>query len=170
MKKIIYTLSLVLMFLAAANNLSAQKYGYVNSIQLLSELPDISQADEAVLAYQNTLVQKGEAMVKAFEANYQAYIAAAESGTLSAIEQQKREGALTVEQQEIQQYEYEVQGLIARKREEVYAPILEKVRAAIEKIGKENGYTMIFDSSAGGLLTMDPSDDVSSLVKSHLGL
>lgn len=170
MKKVIYTLSLVLLFLVSANSLNAQKFGYVNSIQLLSELPEIASADEAILAYQQTLVSKGEAMVKTFEANYQAYMTEAQSGTLTAIQQQQREGDLTVEQQEIQKYEYEVQNLIAQKREEMYAPILEKVRSTIEAIGKSDGYTMIFDSSVGGLLTADDADDISALVKTKLGL
>lgn len=170
MKNVIYTLSLILIFLASANNLNAQKFGYVNSIQLLSELPEISQADEQILTYQNTLIAKGEAMVKTFEANYQLYMQEAQSGTLTAVQQQQKEGALTLEQQEIQQYEYEVQNLITQKREEMYAPILEKVRSTIEAIGKENGYTMIFDSSVGGLLTADDNDDISALVKSKLGI
>lgn len=170
MKKVIYTLSLVLMFLASANSLSAQKFGYVNSIQLLSELPEISQADEAIASYQQSLITKGESMVKTFEANYQAYIEQAQSGTLTAIQQQQKEGDLTLEQQGIQQYEYEVQNLIAQKREEMYAPILEKVRTAIQEVGTENGYTMIFDSSVGGLLTANDSDDISSVVKTKLGL
>ncbi len=170
MKNAIYTLSLILMFLASANSLSAQKFGYVNSIQLLSELPEITQADEAIAAYQQELISKGETMVKTFETNYQAYIEQAQSGTLTAIQQQQKEGDLTLEQQEIQQYEYEVQNLIAQKREEMYAPILDKVRSTIQKIGTDNGYTMIFDSSVGGLLTADDADDISSIVKTKLGL
>jgi len=170
MKKVIYSLSLVLMFLVSANSLNAQKFGYVNSIQLLSELPDITKADEAILAYQQSLVTKGEEMVKVFEANYQAYMTEAQNGTLTAIQQQKKEGDLTLEQQEIQKYEYEVQTLITQKREEMYAPILEKVRTTIEQIGKEGGYTMIFDSSVGGLLTADDADDIGAIVKTKLGI
>lgn len=168
MKNVIYTLSLILMFLVSTNSLSAQKFGYVNSIQLLSELPEITTADDAILAYQTTLISKGEAMVKTFEANYQLYMQEAQSGTLTAVQSQQKEGALTLEQQQIQQYEYEVQNLIAQKREEMYAPILDKVRKAIEDIGKENGYTMIFDSAV--LLYADETQDVGALVKAKLGL
>lgn len=170
MKKVIYTLSLVLIFLVSANSLNAQKFGYVNSIQLLSELPEIASADEAILAYQETLVSKGEAMVQAFEASYQTYMTEAQSGTLTAIQQQQKEGDLTVAQQDIQKYEYEVQNLIAQKREELYAPILDKVRTAIEEVGKSNGYTMIFDSSVGGILSADDTEDLGALVKTKLGL
>jgi len=170
MKKVFYSLSLILMFMASTQSLSAQKFGYVNSIQLLSELPEITQADDAILAYQQTLVSKGEEMVKAFEVSYESFITDAQSGNLTAIQQQQKEGDLALQQQEIQKYEYEVQNLITQKREEMYAPILEKVRSTIEQVGKEGGYTMIFDSSVGGILTANDSDDVSSMVKSKLGL
>ncbi len=158
------------MFLASANSLSAQKFGYINSIQLLSELPEISAADDAIIEYQNTLVQEGQAMVKTFETNYQAYIEKAQSGELSQVQQQQKEGELAMEQQKIQEYEYKVQTLVTLKREETYAPILEKVRSTIEQVGKEEGYTMIFDSSVGGILSADEGDDILNLVKSKLGI
>jgi len=158
------------MFLISTNSLSAQKFGYVNSIQLLSELPEISTADDAIVAFQTTLVDKGQTMVKAFEANYQKYMTEAQNGTLSQVQQQQKEGALAMEQQKIQEYEYEVQSLVSKKREEMYAPILEKVRTTIEQIGKEEGYTMIFDSSVGGILSADDGDDIISLVKTKLGI
>ena len=86
------------------------------------------------------------------------------------MQQQQKEGALAMEQQKIQEYEYEVQTLVTQKREELYAPILEKVRVTIEQIGKDEGYTMIFDSSAGGILSADEGDDILSLVKTKLGI
>ena len=159
-----------MMFLISTNSLSAQKFGYVNSIQLLSELPEISTADNAIVAYQETLVEKGQTMVKAFETNYQNYIAEAQSGVLSQVQQQQKEGALAMEQQKIQEYEYEVQSMVAKMREEMYAPILEKVRTTIEQIGKDEGYTMIFDSSVGGILSADDGDDIMNLVKAKLGI
>lgn len=158
------------MFLASANSLSAQKFGYINSIQLLSELPEISAADDVIIEYQNTLVQEGQSMVKTFEANYQAYIEKAQSGVLSQVQQQQQEGELAMEQQKIQEYEYKVQTLVTQKREEIYAPILEKVRSTIEQVGKEEGYTMIFDSSVGGILSAEDEDDILNKVKSKLGL
>lgn len=158
------------MFLISSNSLSAQKFGYINSIELLSELPEISAADDAIVAYQTGLVEKGQAMVKTFEANYQKYMEEAQSGMLSGVQQQQKEGALAMEQQKIQEYEYEVQTLVTQKREEMYAPILDKVRQTIEQIGKDEGYTMIFDSSVGGILSADDGDNILNLVKTKLGI
>lgn len=170
MKKLIYTAAFLCAFMLNANESLAQKFGYINSAQLLAELPEIKAADDQLQVYQNGLITKGQEMMKTLETNYQAYMAEAQSGSLSQVQQQQKEGELGQQQQEIQNYEYEVQNKIAVKREELYAPILEKVRKVIEEIGQEGGYTMIFDASAGGLLSADEGDDMLSLVKTKLGI
>ncbi len=170
MKKTVYPLLLICAFLLSSIDAQAQKFGYINSVQLLSELPDIKNADEQLQTFQAGLVEKGQGMMKSLEDNYQKYMAEAQSGSLSLVQQQQKEGELAKQQQEIQNYEYEVQNQIGAKREELYAPILEKVRLVIEEIGKQEGYTMIFDSSAGGLLSADEGDDILNTVKAKLGL
>jgi outer membrane protein len=165
LKSIITALSLVL-FLSVG--LNAQKFGYVNSTQLLVDMPDVKSADSQLETYQKQLVSKGETMVKSFEAKYKAYIDKANAGTLSKIEMQKEEGALATEQQKIQQYELEVQQKILTKREELYKPILAKVQAAIDAVGADGGYTMIFDTSTGALLHADSNEDLTSKIKAKL--
>lgn len=170
MKKTVYPLLLLCAFLLSSIDAQAQKFGYINSVQLLSELPDIKNADTQLQSFQAGLVEKGQGMMKSLEDNYQKYMVEAQSGALSLVQQQQKEGELAKQQQEIQNYEYEVQNQIGAKREELYAPILEKVRLVIEEVGKQEGYTMIFDSSAGGLLSADEGDDILNTVKAKLGL
>ena len=153
-----------------ATTVNAQKFGYINSAALLSELPDVKAADSELETYQKQLMSSGESMVKAFEAKYQQYAKEAADGLLSQVQMKEKEGELGLEQQKIQQYEVEVQQKILKKREELYQPILDKVKQAIETVGANNGYTMIFDSSGGTILHAQDSDDVMSLVKTQLGI
>ncbi|NNE25514.1 MAG: OmpH family outer membrane protein [Saprospiraceae bacterium] len=154
----------------ASFSVNAQKFGYINSALLLSEMPEVKSADSQLETYQSQLVSKGEDMVKAFETKYQKYAQEANNGVLSQVQMQQKEAELGQEQQKIQQYEVEVQQKILAKREELYQPILDKVKVAIESVGKDNGYTMIFDTSTGTLLHANDSDDVMSLVKTKLGI
>ncbi len=165
--KIALILALVVASLQFA---TAQKFGHINSQQLLLELPQIKTADQQLTEYQKTLMTKGEQMLKNLEANYNAYVTEANGGTLSQIQMQQKEGELAKEQQAIQAYELEVQNLLVAKREELYKPILDDVKAKVDKIGKDGGYTMIFDSSGGFLLHMDNSEDLMTQVRSVLGL
>ena len=50
-------------------------------------------------------------------------------------------------------------------------PIMDKALNAIKAVGKENGFTYIFDMSQGGILfNADNTEDVLPLVKKKLGL
>ena len=51
---------------------------------------------------------------------------------------------------------------------ESLTPMIQKVQQAIEEVGKEHGFTYIFDSSMGATL-YNGGEDVSSLVKTKLG-
>jgi len=161
-------LSILLMFAFA--NLNAQKFGYLNSSQLIMMHPDVKAADQKLVNYQNELIAKGEAMAKKLETNYNAYVAEANTGTLSKIKMQEKETALTQEQEAIRQYEIEMQQLVLTKRETLYKPILDNIQQAVETVGKENGYQMIFDTSTGGLLHANDTDNILDKVKAKLNL
>lgn len=150
--------------------LNAQKYGYVNSSQLLINLPDVKTADSQLEAYQKQLIAKGEQMVKSFETEYKAYLAKVDSGELSQIDMQQREGKLAQDQQAIQAFEVQVQNDIAAKKQELYQPILARVQKVVDAYGKEEGYTMIFDASIGGILFADTADDLMPVLKTKLGI
>ena len=160
----------IALLLGTLTVLQAQKYGYLNSAQLLLEMPEIKTADDQLSTYQEGLLQEGENMVAVFQQNFQKYQADRESGELSPLEIQQREGDLSKEQQSIQNYELEVQRLLIDKREELYKPILDKVKNALDELGKEQGFTMIFDTSTGGLLHANQQEDVMPLIKSKLGI
>ncbi len=156
--------------LIAVSSLQAQKFGYINSAELLAEVPAVKAADSELETYQAQLVKSGEEMVKKLEAKFQAYSKEAQEGLLSQVQMQKKEEELGVEQQKIQKYELEVQNKILAKREELYKPILDKVKVTIENVGKENGYTMIFDTSTGTILHANDGDNVMALVKAKMGM
>ncbi len=166
MNKILTLAILILLGL----QLNAQKYGFVNSSQLLVSMPDVKTADAQLEAYQKQMITKGEEMVKKFETEYNTYLTKVNSGELSQIQMQQLEGQLAQEQQAIQAYEVEVQNQIAVKKQELYQPILQKVQQVVDQYGKEQGYTMIFDASIGGILFADTGDDLMPALKSKLGI
>ena len=161
---------LILLVTLSATSLSAQKYGYLNSALLLTELDEVKSADAEIATYQQQLVSKGEAMVKSFETKYKQYSQEAQSGEFSPVQVQQKESDLAAEQKKIQEFEVEVTNDIAKKREELYQPILNKVKGIVDALGKEKGYTMIFDTSTGALLFADAGEDLMAEVKKRLGM
>lgn len=167
--KLFKSLALIAVLMMAGLNLQAQKFGYIDSQSLLVQHPDVKAADAQIKTFSDQMIAKGQEMVKSFETKYQAYIKAAETNTLSPLQMQEREAALGQDQQKIQAFEVEMQQKVAQERERLYGPILEKVKTAIDALGKEEGYTMIFDTSQGSLVFAMPGDDLMPKVKSRLG-
>lgn len=149
----------------------AQKYGHLNLGNVVALMPETKLADTTLATYQGQLIEKGEAMAKAFEENYKKYVQDAQSGTVPPVQMQQKEEALQKERDAIIAYDREIQGLVQQKREELLKPIFDKVQLAIEAISKEAGYVMVFDSSVfNTLLFAGDQDDLMPLVMSKLGL
>jgi len=156
-------------FLMASTSMFSQKYGYINSAELLVGLSEVKAADTSLETYQKQLLAKGQQMVQTFEKKYQTVAEEVQKGTLSQIQIQQKEAELQTEQQSIKTYEVEVQQKLATKREQLYKPILDKVKDIIVSHGKAEGYTMIFDTSTGGLLHAAESDNLMAVIKGKLG-
>ncbi len=157
----------VLMVLATTFSATAQKFGHLNSSELMADLPEIKTADSELQTYQQQLTKVGEDMVAKFQKNYQDYQTKLNSGSISQLQAQEIEATLGQEQQSIQVYQQEVQNKLLEKRTGLYDPIFKKVRELIEQYGKENGYTMIFDSGLGAILFED-SEDLTAAIKAKL--
>ncbi len=149
--------------------LNAQKFGYLNSNELLSMHPLVKGADSILTIYQNQLMEQGQKLVESFQKNYEDYVKEANSGNLSKIQMGEKENILAQEQSKIREYESEMQKKVLQKREELYKPILDNIQSAINTVGKELNYTFIFDTGAGGILFALPGDNIIDKVKSKLG-
>lgn len=165
MKQSFKIFSLLLVF---SIQMQAQKFGYINTQELLGEMEELKVADIQVGALQEEMMVKGEKMVKKFEEEYKIFMDEANQGLLSKVQMQQKEEALVAKQEELRNYEAEIQKKVTEKREELYKPVLDKVKNEIEKLGKEGGYTMIFDSSAGMILHAADSENLMAQIKARL--
>lgn len=145
-----------------------QKFGHINSQMLLLESDEVKAADAQIETFQNQMLEKGKKMVANFETEYQQYMQEANSKTLSPVQMQAKEAALQEKQQAIQKYEVEMQQKVGMKREELLQPIIERINTAIEAVGKEGSYTMIFDTASGAVLHALDTEDVIDKVRAKL--
>ena len=137
----------------------------------MQELPEVKAANTQLEAFQQQLVKKGEEMATAFQTKLGAYLKKAVAGELSQVQMQEQEGALSKERESIVKYEQEVIMKVQEKRQALLEPILKRVDEAIQAVGKENGYSMIFETSIiNTILFAQDADDVMPLVKKKLGI
>lgn len=169
MKKI---LNIAILFFAFAgfNTIAAQKFGYMNAGNFLESLPEVRKSDSLLVLYQDTLAAKGKGMMDKFEVEYKAYIEEANKGTLPPVQAQQKEANLQKQNEAIESYRKEAQQRIELRRQVLLKPILTKIDVAVKAVGKEGGYTFIFDTSSGSMLFAAESEDITPLVRKKLGM
>ncbi len=168
MKQFFQLAFVALLLIAATATATAQKFGFVNSAEILSELPAMKAAESNLEALQKQLQKQGQAMVQSFQTDYQALQAQAQEGTMSPKQQQEAAAKLQVREEEIGTFESTMMSDLQKKRAELLEPIYEEINQAIEDVAKENGFQFIFDQQV--LLYGEESQDVSAMVKAKLGL
>lgn len=145
------------------------KVGHTNSQEIIALMPEIEtmekQMKEEGDKWENELLKMREeyfAKIKQFQ-DAQA--------TLTESIKQARQAELADMEQRISTLNQTAQNDLARKQQELAAPILDKVRKAINDVAAENGYTYIFDIAAQSIIYTSPSsNDITALVKKKLNL
>ncbi|MEM7102124.1 MAG: OmpH family outer membrane protein [Bacteroidota bacterium] len=171
MKKIVQIcLFMVLAVVLSFGTATAQKIGYTNSLALLSEMSAVKQANARLEAFEKQLSKQGEAMVTKLQNKFQDAQDKQRKGELTATQVAAIETELKQEQIEIQKFGVKAEEDLAKKRSELFAPILDKVTEAIKAVAEENDYAYIFDAGTNGILYAEETTDVTELVKAKLTL
>lgn len=165
MKKI--ALAVTCLILSATSSF-AQKFGYVNSQELLSLMPEARKADSSLQAFAKTYQDQIETMIKEYQKKGQEY--QAQEKTMSDAVKEVKMRDLQKLEENIQQTQQSAQEKVAQKKEDLFTPILEKADKAIKEVAKTNGYDYVFDASAGALLYAKETDNILPLVKTKLGI
>ena len=168
MKKTLVLMLAIVMTTATAS--FAQKFGYCNSLQILSELPEVKQADTDLQTYQAQLQKKGQGMVKDLQDKAAELKRKQDQGLIAPKDAADQEAKLAADEAEINKYAQQMEEDLGKKREELYKPILEKVNKAMQDVAKEGGYLLVFDASSNVLLYADDTLDVTKQVKAKLGV
>lgn len=170
MKTFVKASFLAAMFLTVANFAQAQKFGYVNSAAILSEMPEMKQLQSSLEAYQTILKKDGEAKVAAFQQKQEAAAQKKQRGEMTPKEEETISAELQKMQEDLYAYGQKMEADMAAKQEKDMQPILEKVNTAIQDVAKEAGFQYIFDAQSGVILYADESSDVTKQVKAKLGM
>ena len=168
MKKILKVTIAAAILFSLSFTAQAQKFGYVNSAEILQSMPAVKQAEANLEALQKQYQKKGQTMLETFQKDYLAIQKKVERGELSPQEQQTEGQKLEARQSEIAKFEQEMMSQLEKKRTDLLKPIYDKINKAIEDVAKAGGYQMIFEQ--GVLLYQDASFDVSAKVKAKLGM
>jgi outer membrane protein len=169
MKRHILLTAILTLFLLPA---FGQKYAYIDSEYILSNMPDYTEA-QAELDRIATVWQKEiEAKFAKIDSMYKRY--QVESITLpDKIKKSREEAIIKAENyaKDLQKRRFGKDGDLFKKREELVKPIQDRVFTAIDEYAKERGYAFVFD--VAGSMTIvyaDPKWDINDQVMQKLGI
>ena len=168
--KNIFKYLLLFTFVAMSSSAFAQKatkFGYINFQDLVTAMPEMDSAQLKLQSFVKELDANLETLNVELNKKYEAYLK--EKETLTPLVRQTREGEIQDYQQRIQTYQESAQQEVQKKQSELYQPIINKAKKAVEDFGKENGFTMIFENAALQYMAADVQD-VLPLIKNKLGL
>lgn len=151
--KTLTKIAAVVVLTITAFTAQAQKFGYVDTEYILSNIPDYKEAqgelDKLSIEWQKQLERQYSEIDKMYK-NYQA-----EQILLTEDMKTKREEEIIKKEKEAKEYQkqkFGVDGELFKKRQELVKPIQDKVYQAVQEVANVSGLDIVFDKSSG--LTM----------------
>ena len=165
-------LTLVALVTVVGYSASAQRIAVVDIQEILSNMEEYSSAEAQLDKVASEWRQEVAIEFDKIKSLYNKY--QAEQVLLSDADKKKREDEIVDAEaaaRELQKKRFGPEGDLFLKRQELVAPVQEKVFSAIEDFAADRGYDLIFDKagSTGLLFTSDEYDKTADL-KKRLGV
>ncbi|MCX6283620.1 MAG: OmpH family outer membrane protein, partial [Bacteroidetes bacterium] len=165
MKNLVKTLAVVAIVFCMSAIAQAQnpiKIGHIEFNTLLQAMPGIDSVKIKLQVYQKTLTDQMDAMKSEFENKYMDY--QSQSATMSDLIKQTKEKELQDLQARIDAFQQKAQTDMQSKQQELVQPFIDKAKAAVREIAKDNKYTYILNAIEDVVLYSEAGDDIMPLV------
>lgn len=168
MKKLLFGLLLVFGTTFVS---SAQKYGYIDSDFILSNIPEYKDAKERLDKLAERWTKEVEERYELIKKKKEHFLR--EEDLLPAEEKTKRKEEiekLELEAMEMQKMRFGVSGDYFQKRQELIKPIQDKIYDAMQAVASKRNYSFIFDkANQSNLVFADSKFDISNEVLKEMG-
>jgi outer membrane protein len=151
---------LIFLGLVFGFNLSAQRFGIVDSEYVLKQIPDYDYAQKQLDQLSRTWEGEIEALLSEADAMRKSY--EAEKVLLTDEMKEERLGAISAKEEEAkksQQLYFGVEGKIYTKRLELIKPIQDKIFNAVQDVARRRNLDVVFDKGSE-LITLYVSEKV----------
>ena len=166
MKKMKSLFVAIMLFIGTTSFVNAQsKIAHIDTQALAEAMPEMKAAQSQLEKLQRTYDTEIKTLSKEFETKLKQYEVEAESKTAEV--NAKRAEEVQGMQANINAYRQGALEDLQKKQEDLIAPILEKARTAIQKVGRSQGYEYVLDSSS---LLLAEGKDLLVDVKKELGI
>ena len=161
-----YITAICILFMSFAAQ-AQSKVTHIDFQKLVGEMPEVIAAQEEIQKLEKDYTNEIEASLKELQTKMQNYSADAENQT--DLTNQKRQQELQGMEQNIQQFRQTALQDVQKKQADLLRPLIEKARAAVEKVATAKGFDYVMDSSQGSSVLMAKGKDLMAEVKTELG-
>ena len=166
--KYLNTLIVSLLLIAFPLNICAQsKVAHINTQQLISEMPEVIAAQNELKKLEDQYAKELETSAKEFQTKAQSY--SSDAANQTDVTNQARQKELESMQTNLQEFRDSAAQELQKKQMDLMTPLLEKARNAITKVGEEQGFNYVIDSSPNGGIILANGKDLLADVKKELG-
>ncbi|MDD2821058.1 MAG: OmpH family outer membrane protein [Flavobacterium sp.] len=164
MKQIKTLLIAAILILGANQTISAQaKTAHVDVSEIMAKMPAMLDAQKQLEKLSTTYDADYKKMVTEYQAKLAQY--EKEAATVTEAVNGERSKEVQEMQKRIVDYRDNAQKELQQKESDIVKPLMEKVRASIQKVGKAKGFQYVLDGSTllladGPNLTIDVKKDL----------
>ena len=145
------------------------KFGTVNSAEVIAAMPERAAAEQQLQDLSKKYEDEFVKVQEEFQNKYKELQALGD--TAPETIKMRRLQEVQESQQRIESFRTMAQEDIAKKQEELFVPIQQKLMDAIKAVGEEGKFTYIFDLTYPVVLYQGVgNEDVTPLVKAKLGI
>ncbi len=145
------------------------KFGTVNSAEIIAAMPERAAAEQQLQDLSKKYEDEFVKVQEEFQNKYKELQALGD--TVPETIRMRRLQEIQESQQRIESFRTMAQEDIAKKQEELFIPIQQKLMDAIKAVGEEGKFTYIFDLTYPVVLYQGVgNEDITPLVKAKLGI
>tara|TARA_B100001175_G_scaffold96094_1_gene81392 strand:+ start:664 stop:1173 length:510 start_codon:yes stop_codon:yes gene_type:complete len=168
MKHLILLFTFALLLIAPIQVANSQsKVAHIDVQKLITDMPEVIAAQKELEKLQKTYTTDIQNTIKELQVKQQTY--SADAANQTEITNQARAEELQAMQQNIQKFEQTAAQDLQKKQQDMMSPLIEKARAAIEKVAAAQGFDYVLDATPGGFVIMAKGKDLLVDVKNELG-
>lgn len=159
----------VMLFVGATGFVNAQsKIAHIDTQALVEAMPEMKSAQGQLEKLQKTYDTEIKNLAKELDTKLKQYEQEAESKTEE--ENNKRVQEVQQMQNNIAAYRQQALKDLQQKEVDIFQPLLEKARAAIQKVARAKGYDYVIDSATGNGVILADGPDLLTDVKKEMGM
>ena len=144
------------------------RLGHINSGELVSLMPETKKAEDSLKRFAEGMETQVQAMLSELKVKYADFQSKSKEWSESLREYKTKE--IQDLQSNIDNFQQRAQQDIAKRKEDLLGPVIQKAEEVIKSIAKEGNYDYIFDTSSGNFLYTKDSDNLLETAKKKLKL